>query len=145
MTKKNKKTATSRTKRIEFLKKSDAQIPDRLAEFVLDVRDPEVIRRIGAEVRRVRLERGLSIAEVAARAEVSLQWISECERGGRRLTGAVLSRIAQAMCDPELVWSLKLAGRDLATEIAVAGGVCRHCLGSGAEPKKDVESKGGAS
>jgi transcriptional regulator with XRE-family HTH domain len=48
-------------------------------------------------MRGLRLKAGLSQAEVAARAGVSLGWVSEVERQPTFLTQAVAERIAAAL------------------------------------------------
>jgi transcriptional regulator with XRE-family HTH domain len=50
------------------------------------------MQRLGAEVRAERRRRGLSQAELAARAGVSREWLGRLEKGARRLeTDKVLS------------------------------------------------------
>lgn len=98
--------------------------PRRFADLGFAVKDRSVFARIGAEVRRIRTERGISMSEVARMAGVSLQLISDCEHGNRRFTGATLDAVVGAL------------GEDVdALDIVLFAGACRRCCGSGIDPR----------
>lgn len=52
---------------------------------------------VGETVREIREEQGLTIQELAQKADVSRNTISEIENGKRTCTGATLAKIARAM------------------------------------------------
>jgi ribosome-binding protein aMBF1 (putative translation factor) len=58
-------------------------------------RQQEIWRtRIGANIRRFRQEAGLSQAQLSMRADLSQNYLSECERGMRGVTIDLLVRLA---------------------------------------------------
>ena len=77
--------------------------------------------RIGALVRELRMAAEVPLRRAAKAAELSVQHVSDCERGGRRFSEATLRVVAE------------LLGVDLDQLVASAGG-CRHCGGSGVDP-----------
>lgn len=109
--------------------------PQPITHLGFTIHDEAVMKRIGAEVRRIRTERDLFLSTIAERTGVSLQFLSECERGERRFTGEVLGRVAKALgADVDVV------------DLVLAAGACRRCCGSGVEPeptKRDDFPKGG--
>jgi len=56
-----------------------------------------LLARLGARLRALREERGLSLAELARQAEVSRRYLTEAEAGRANLSVAVLLRVAQAL------------------------------------------------
>jgi transcriptional regulator with XRE-family HTH domain len=52
---------------------------------------------VGAALRRLRLDRGLTLREVAAVARVSMPYLSEIERGRKEPSSEVLAGIAAAL------------------------------------------------
>lgn len=75
---------------------------------------------IGALLRRVRLEQGRTLAEVADAARVSMPYLSELERGRKEASSEVLA----ALCDAlriDLSDVLTEAGLDLAADRVVLG------------------------
>lgn len=58
-------------------------------------------RIVGGNIRRLRLERGLTQEEVAFRAKIDLTYMSGIERGKRNPSLLVMARIAKALsADP---------------------------------------------
>jgi transcriptional regulator with XRE-family HTH domain len=53
--------------------------------------------RVRARLRQARFERGLTVAQVAARAGTTASTVSRLETGARRLTLAQIERLAQAL------------------------------------------------
>ncbi|MFD6055610.1 helix-turn-helix domain-containing protein [Agromyces sp. NPDC060279] len=76
---------------------------------VLGDREPLWRAALGAELRRRRAGRGESLAEAAARAGVSSQYLSELERGRKEASSEVLAALARS-------YGVRLAG--LLAEIA---------------------------
>ncbi|WP_460774640.1 helix-turn-helix domain-containing protein [Microbacterium sp. GXF7504] len=66
--------------------------PDRGPSTVDDA-----ARALGARIRALRQERGLTLAKAAAEAELSHSFLSQVERGLERLSMASLFRIARAL------------------------------------------------
>ncbi|MEV4619497.1 helix-turn-helix transcriptional regulator [Asanoa sp. NPDC049573] len=66
----------------------------------------------GLLLRRARLRQGRTLAEVAQRARVSTQYLSEVERGRKEASSEVLAAICGAL-DVELPALLIAAGREL--------------------------------
>ncbi|GAA2083156.1 hypothetical protein GCM10009840_19540 [Pseudolysinimonas kribbensis] len=52
---------------------------------------------VGAALRRVRLDRGLTLREVAAAARVSMPYLSEIERGRKEPSSEVLAGVCTAL------------------------------------------------
>jgi transcriptional regulator with XRE-family HTH domain len=69
----------------------------------------------GAAVRRLRLERGLGLNDLAARAGVSASYLSEVERGHKRPSTDVLALLARAfgMAPSELLAYVEASSEDL--------------------------------
>lgn len=60
--------------------------------------DPEAAARaLGARIRALRHERGLTLTQVAAQAELSHSFLSQVERGLERMSMTSLFRVAQAL------------------------------------------------
>jgi transcriptional regulator with XRE-family HTH domain len=57
----------------------------------------ESARALGVRIRRLRTERGLTLIQLAASAELSHSFLSQVERGIERLSMASLFRIARAL------------------------------------------------
>lgn len=112
-------------------KKTANPSPRPITHLGFTIHDEAVMRRIGAEVRRIRTERGLYLSQVAEGAGVSIGFLSDCERGRRALTGATLGAVAQAL------------GRDVdVVDLVLLAGACTRCCGSGVEPD-DLPRGGG--
>jgi transcriptional regulator with XRE-family HTH domain len=77
-------------------------------------RRPEPLWReaVGWRLRRLRQRRGLTLVEVAARAGISPQYLSELERGMKDPSSEVLAAVAGAL-DTAVVEVTTLASRDL--------------------------------
>jgi transcriptional regulator with XRE-family HTH domain len=52
---------------------------------------------VGAALRRIRLDRGLTLREVAATARVSMPYLSEIERGRKEPSSEVLAGVCAAL------------------------------------------------
>ncbi|MFZ0044270.1 MAG: helix-turn-helix transcriptional regulator [Streptosporangiaceae bacterium] len=68
---------------------------------------------LGEVLRRRRLEQGRTLADVARAATVSMQYLSELERGRKEASSEVLAAICDAL-EAELPDVLAEVGRDLA-------------------------------
>jgi transcriptional regulator with XRE-family HTH domain len=91
----------------------------------------EVRIRVGAEIRRLRTKKGFSINYLARKIGVSSAFLSDCERGSRRLTH--VEEISRELdVDPETIFDLV--------------GVCHACHGTGLAKKEaeHEEERGGA-
>lgn len=62
----------------------------------------EILRQVGANLRSLRRERDLTQQDVAERAKVSVNYVSEVERGLRNPSVLTLARIAKAGLGVEL-------------------------------------------
>lgn len=62
-----------------------------------DARAKRVCLVLGARVRELRHERGLTQSDVAERAGVSLKYVSQIERGSRNPTVGVLIQLSRAL------------------------------------------------
>lgn len=89
-------------------------------------RRPEPLWRevVGSELRRERLRRGERITDVARRAGVSPQYLSELERGRKDPSSEMLSSVAGSL-DLTLLDVTQRAGRHLLTSSAVGRGDLR--------------------
>ena len=87
----------------------------------------------GILLRRARLRQGRTLAEVAHRARVSTQYLSEVERGRKEASSEVLAAICGAL-DVDLPALLMAAGRELSTAGHVAP-VLRLADARGARPR----------
>ncbi len=68
---------------------------------------------LGQVLRRTRRDQGRTLADVAGRAKVSMQYLSELERGRKEASSEVLAAICDAL-DVELPAVLTEVGRELA-------------------------------
>lgn len=57
----------------------------------------DLVQLLGQNVRRLRIERGLSQEELAFRAGMKRSYLSDMERGTRNPTVRALGRIAEAL------------------------------------------------
>jgi transcriptional regulator with XRE-family HTH domain len=73
------------------------------------VQEPLWRELVGTELRRERLDRGERLTDVAERAGVSTQYLSEVERGLKDPSSEILSAVAGA---------LELTVRELSTRVA---------------------------
>jgi transcriptional regulator with XRE-family HTH domain len=76
------------------------------------VTDPPLREVFGRLLRRVRLRQGRTLADVAERARVSAQYLSEVERGRKEPSSEVLAAVCVAL-GVDLPDLLVAAGRDL--------------------------------
>jgi transcriptional regulator with XRE-family HTH domain len=60
------------------------------------VADDETLERVGPRLRQLRLERGATLADLAAETEISVSTLSRLESGGRRPTLELLLPLARA-------------------------------------------------
>jgi transcriptional regulator with XRE-family HTH domain len=72
---------------------------------------------LGGVLRRTRREQGRTLADVAGAAKVSLQYLSELERGRKEASSEVLAAICDAL-QIDLSDLLAQAGRDLVSDRA---------------------------
>lgn len=89
------------------------------------VAEPEPLWRaaVGAQLREERVFRGERIADVAGRAGVSPQYLSELERGRKDPSSEVLSAVSGALGLTVLELTRR-AGRRLAAGAGIQGPVC---------------------
>ena len=80
---------------------------------------------LGDVLRRIRLEQGRTLADVAAAGRISMQYLSELERGRKEASSEILAAICDAL-EVDLPDVLAEVGRDLA-------GVGRDLAGAGTE------------
>jgi DNA-binding XRE family transcriptional regulator len=59
--------------------------------------DPLLRELVGARLRRVRLDQGRTLREVAENAQVSLPYLSEIERGRKEPSSEVLASVCRAL------------------------------------------------
>lgn len=57
----------------------------------------KAIKLVGWNIRRVRVERGLTIEELAAEAHVAPAYLGQVERGAANVGIAILERVAKAL------------------------------------------------
>lgn len=95
-------------------------------------RRPEPLWRevVGEELRRARLGRRERIVDVAARAGVSPQYLSELERGRKDASSEMLSSVAGAL-DLSLLDLTHRAGRRLSLQASVPVSATRATTTSG--------------
>lgn len=85
------------------------RFPDRPASEPAEAPQPLWRELVGRELHRERTKRGERLVDVAGRAGVSMQYLSEVERGLKDPSSEMLQAIAGA---------LELGVRDLATRVA---------------------------
>jgi transcriptional regulator with XRE-family HTH domain len=79
---------------------------------------------LGEVLRRVRLDQGRTLADVARAARVSLPYLSELERGRKEASSEILAAVCAAL-DLDLSELLERVGRDLADDQARRAPVIR--------------------
>ncbi|MGB3184319.1 MAG: helix-turn-helix transcriptional regulator [Ornithinimicrobium sp.] len=86
---------------------------------------PEPLWRVavGKEVRAERHRRGMRISDVAERAGISPQYLSEVERGAKDASSEVLSAIAGAL-DLQVADLAARASHSLRSPVTARGPVC---------------------
>lgn len=77
-----------------------------------------VRQEIGDVLRDVRLQRGMTLRQVASRASVALGYLSEIERGQKEASSEILASVAQALGAP-----LSLVMREVGDRLAVVEGI----------------------
>ena len=93
-------------------------------------RDSPLLRSVlGAVLRRIRLKQGRTLAEVAADARVSMQYLSELERGRKEASSEVLAAICAAL-RIDLAELLTDIRSELAADGALRGGRVVRLAGS---------------
>lgn len=85
------------------------RFPGRAAEHPVEAPEPLWRELVGRELHRERTDRGERLVDVAERAGVSMQYLSEVERGLKDPSSEMLQAIAGA---------LELSLRELATRVA---------------------------
>jgi transcriptional regulator with XRE-family HTH domain len=83
---------------------------------------------LGEVLRRTRLEQGRTLADVARAAKVSMQYLSEIERGRKEASSEVLAAICDSL-EADLPDVLAEVGRELAGALGQGATVLR--LGDG--------------
>jgi transcriptional regulator with XRE-family HTH domain len=68
---------------------------------------------LGDVLRRIRLDQGRTLADVAAAGRISMQYLSELERGRKEASSEILAAICDAL-EVDLPDVLAEVGRDLA-------------------------------
>src|ERR1700733_8341600 len=79
---------------------------------------------LGEVLRRIRLEQGRTLSDVARAAKVSMQYLSEVERGRKEASSEILAAICDAL-EVELPDVLAEVGRDLAGALGQPATVLR--------------------
>jgi transcriptional regulator with XRE-family HTH domain len=79
------------------------------------MRGPRPLLRttLGGVLRRIRLDQGRTLANVAAAGRISMQYLSELERGRKEASSEILAAICDAL-EVDLPDVLAEVGRDLA-------------------------------
>ena len=85
------------------------RFPERAADHPVGTPEPLWRELVGRELHRERTERGERLVDVAERAGVSMQYLSEVERGLKDPSSEMLQAIAGA---------LDLGVRELATRVS---------------------------
>lgn len=114
---------------------------DGAPSYVSDMPGPRPLLRttLGDVLRRIRLDQGRTLADVAAAARISMQYLSELERGLKEASSEILAAICDAL-EVDLPDVLAEVGRDLAG--ATAGPVLANSdqqalvLRLGTEPER---------
>ena len=78
---------------------------------------------LGDALRRARLEQGRTLADVARTAKVSMQYLSELERGRKEASSEVLAAVCDAL-EVELPDVLAEVGRSIAAPRGPDDAVC---------------------
>jgi transcriptional regulator with XRE-family HTH domain len=73
------------------------RFPERAAEQPVEAPEPLWRELVGRELHRERKERGERLVDVAGRAGVSIQYLSEVERGLKDPSSEILSAVAGAL------------------------------------------------
>jgi len=95
---------------------------------------------LGVVLRRTRRQQGRTLADVARAAKVSMQYLSELERGRKEASSEVLAAICDAL-EVELPAVLAQVGRDLAGAVSPPSMVVR--LGTGSQLRSAAVRPGG--
>ena len=98
---------------------------------------------LGEVLRRTRLEQGRTLADVARAAKVSMQYLSEIERGRKEASSEVLAAICDSL-EADLPDVLAQVGRELAGAVGQGATVLR--LGDGQQrgiPARPPAAPGG--
>lgn len=91
----------------------------KLVKKPVIVENPPVLREeLGEVLRAVRRRQGRTLREVSAKAQVSLGYLSEVERGQKEASSELLAAICKALGVP-----LALLLREVSERIAIAEGV----------------------
>jgi transcriptional regulator with XRE-family HTH domain len=96
---------------------------------------------LGDVLRRIRLEQGRTLADVARVARVSMPYLSELERGRKEASSEVLAAICDAL-RVELPDLLAQVGRDLADDQARRASVIRLAAIRGQRISPQVRGSG---
>jgi transcriptional regulator with XRE-family HTH domain len=99
---------------------------------------------LGEVLRRARLEQGRTLADVARAAKVSMQYLSEVERGRKEASSEVLAAICDAL-EADLPDVLAAVGRELAGALDQRATVVRLGIGQqqGAPARQPASLAGG--
>ncbi len=99
---------------------------------------------LGEVLRRTRLDQGRTLADVARAAKVSMQYLSEVERGRKEASSEVLAAICDAL-ETDLPDVLAEVGRELARPLGQRATVVRLASGPGqhAAPQQAAAPGGG--
>lgn len=93
----------------------------------------------GAVLRRARQEQGLTLRDVAARAQMSLGYVSEVERGQKEASSELLAALAGALDVP-----LSAVLREVSDELAFAEQLERDDVTPLPQPSAGRETTGAA-
>jgi transcriptional regulator with XRE-family HTH domain len=111
-----------------------------------DSRRPRPLLRttLGEVLRQARLEQGRTLADVAQVAKVSMQYLSEIERGRKEASSEVLAAICDAL-ETDLPDVLAAVGRELTGALGQRATVVRLGIGQqqGAPARQPASLGGG--
>jgi transcriptional regulator with XRE-family HTH domain len=95
--------------------------PALLPSYLIDMPASRPLLRttLGDVLRRIRLDQGRTLADVAATGRISMQYLSELERGRKEASSEILAAICDAL-EVDLPDVLAEVGRDLAGTGAAA-------------------------
>jgi len=82
---------------------------------------------LGDVLRRIRLDQGRTLADVAAAGRISMQYLSELERGRKEASSEILAAICDAL-EVDLPDVLEEVGRDLARAAPALADTPRRAL-----------------